>query len=145
MELYGHTQLDNDIRDVDIDELVEAFAYDDISRMTSQQIHEFLESDAGIALQERSVLKKPTVIRLSKADDEKRRIKLVCYQLARDSKDPNFEKMMKYRKLMKKYRALVFKKHIHKAARIAKISQREYIKRARTQPMTNNDKLANRA
>jgi hypothetical protein len=100
--------------------------------MSSDQIHEFCEGEQAKALLERSVLKKPTLMRLSKEDDEKRRIKLACYQLAKDAKDPNWDKMLKYRALWKKYRGIIFQKYSNKATRVARVAQKEYLKKARS-------------
>jgi hypothetical protein len=137
MSLYGQQNaVLDETYGVNMEELVENFYYDDIHRMSSDQIHEFCEGEQAKALLERSVLKKPTLMRLSKEDDEKRRIKLACYQLAKDAKDPNWDKMLKYRALWKKYRALVFKKYGNKAARLAKVSQKEYIKKAAKEKAT---------
>ena len=141
MSLYGHNQLEPDIDGIDMDELVESFYVDEISRMSSDQIHEWCEGPEAQALLERSVLKKPTLIRLSKADDEKRRIKLTCYQLARGAKDPNWDKMIKYRAIWKKYRGLIFKKYANKATRIARIGQKKYIKSAMKEPNSKSDML----
>lgn len=136
MSLYGHNQLDNVNNEVDMDAVVESFLVDDLMRMNSDQLHEWLESDHCNALMERSVLKKPTVMRLSKESDMIRRERLICYQLAKEANDPNFAKCIKYRALWKKYRALVFKKYGNKAARLAKVSQREYIKKAAKEKAT---------
>ena len=144
MSLFGNDVL-NSTENFDIDSIVEAFLYDDLQRMTSEQIHSFIESDECIALQERQVLKKPTVMRLSKADDEKRRIKLICYQLAREAKDPNWDKCVKYRALWKKHRAIIFDKYKNRATRLAQVSQKEYIKRARVEKPTEEQKKVEQA
>jgi hypothetical protein len=115
-----------------MDALVEMYFVDDISRMSTKQIKEFCESEQAKALVEKAVLTKPTMMRLSKQDDETRRIKLACYQLAKEANDPNFAKMVKYRDLWKKYRGLIFQKYANKATRIAKAGQREYLKKARS-------------
>ena len=133
MALYGHEVLTEDFsNDINMDALIEMYFIDDISRMSSKQIKEFCESEQAKALQEKAVLTKPTMMRLSKQDDETRRIKLACYQLAREAKDPNFDKMIKYRALWKKYRGVIFQKYANKATRIAKVGQREYLKKARS-------------
>jgi len=139
MELYGHNNLENEdfSKDVNMDTLVEMYFIDDISRMSTKQIKEFLESDQAKALQEKAVLTKPTMMRLSKQDDETRRIKLACYTLAREANDPNFHKMVKYRALWKKYRAVVFQKYANKATRVAKVGQKEYLKKARSGQIDN--------
>ena len=97
MSLYGNNASLNIDADFNLQEAVEMFAYDDLQRMSSKALKEFCESDHCQALVERAVLKKPTVMRLSKADDEKRRIKLICYQLARENHDPNWDKYVKSR------------------------------------------------
>ena len=145
MSLFGNDALKSADSNFDIDSIVEAFLYDDLQRMSSEQIKQFLESDQCVALQERQVLKKPTVMRLSKVDDEKRRIKLICYQLARENKDPNWDKCVKYRALWKKYRGIIFDKYKNRATRLAQISQKEYIKRARTEKATEEQKKAENA
>ena len=131
--LYGHDVLNEDFsNDINMDALVEMYFVDDISRMSTKQIKEFCESEQAKALVEKAVLTKPTMMRLSKQDDETRRIKLACYQLAKEANDPNFAKMVKYRDLWKKYRGLIFQKYANKATRIAKAGQREYLKKARS-------------
>jgi len=133
MGLYGHNLENEDFSsDINMDALVEMYFIDDISRMSTKQIKEFLESDQAKALEEKAVLTKPTMMRLSKQDDETRRIKLACYQLAKEANDPNFAKMVKYRDLWKKYRAVIFQKYANKATRIARAGQKEYLKKARS-------------
>lgn len=140
--MYGHDNLltEDFSNEINMDELVEMYFIDDISRMSSKQIKEFCESEQAKALQEKAVLTKPTMMRLSKQDDETRRIKLACYQLAKEANDPNFAKMVKYRDLWKKYRAIVFQKYANKATRIARVSQREYLKKAARSSSTTEEK-----
>ena len=145
MSLYGNGASLNIDDDFDLQTAVENFAYDDLQRMSSKAIKEFVQSDHCQALVERAVLKKPTVMRLSKADDEKRRIKLICYQLARENHDPNWDKCVKYRGLWKKYRAAIFDKYGKKAARLAVVAQKEYIKQARTEKETEEQRKTNAA
>lgn len=140
MALYGHNNLENEdfSNDINMDALVEMYFIDDISRMSTKQIHEFLESEQAKALEEKAVLTKPTMMRLSKQDDETRRIKLACYQLAKEANDPNFAKMVKYRDLWKKYRGIIFQKYANKATRIARAGQKEYLKKARSGQTDDN-------
>ena len=132
MSLYGHDNLVNEdfSNDINMDELVEMYFVDDISRMSTAQIKEWCESDQAKALVEKAVLTKPTMMRLSKQDDETRRVKLACYQLAKEANDPNFHKMVKYREMWKKYRGLIFQKYANKATRVARAGQKEYMKKA---------------
>lgn len=142
MGLYGHSLVNSsalqesadELKGVNLQPFVELMAYDDISRGDSEQVHEFCESAVATVLQERQVLKKGTLMRLSKSDDEKRRIKLVAYQLAKDAKDPDWTKMCKYRNEWKKYRGKIMKKYGNRATKIAKAAQKQYIKNARKEP-----------
>lgn len=144
MELYKEG-LDNNYSKEDIDALVELCYYDEISRMSSDQIKEFCESEQAQALVERAVLRKPTLFRLSKIDDEKRRMRMYCYYLARQANDPEWKKCKKYRKAWKESRAKIFKKYMNKAAKMARISQKEYIKSASKQKATPEQKKAESA
>lgn len=137
--LYGHSFLkeslvDDELKDVDLKPYVELVAYDDLSRGTTEQIHEFCESELATVLQERQVLNKGTMMRLSKQDDVRRRQKLIAYQLAKEANDPAWKKMTLYRSKMKEQRAIIMKKYGKKAQKIANASQKEYIKAARKEP-----------
>lgn len=140
--LYGHQNLSVDTDDIDMDELNEAFAYDELSRMPSKQLQEFVNSSEAQVLVERQVLKKPTLMRLSKEDDEKRRIKIACYHLAKAANDPNWKKMIMYHKKWKDLRAKIFTKYGNQATRIAKQQQKAYMKTAAHQKATEEQQKA---
>lgn len=110
--------------------LIEAYFTDDLMRMNSEQIKEFCESSEAQILQEKQVLKKSTLVRLSKEDDEKRRIKLTAYQLAKEANDPEWEKLKSFTAKRKSSIEKIMKKYGHKAAKIAKIAQKNYISTA---------------
>lgn len=141
MSLYGHDSLIEAGIDEEaaVKELTEMFFIDDIKRMSSDQIKEFCNSEMATALVEKAILQKPTLMRLSKEDDEKRRIRLACYQLARDNNDPAWVKMKSYRDKWKGERAKIFTKYAARATRIARISQKNYIKVAQKQQSTPAD------
>ena len=95
--LYGHNLLkesavDEELKGVDLQPYVELFAYDDISRDNAASIKEFCASPVAQVLLEKQVLNKGTMMRLSKADDEKRRI--VCeFKYAKEN--DNAESLLK--------------------------------------------------
>jgi hypothetical protein len=138
MSLYGHKQLvqesEDDMQNVDLKPFVELMVYDDISRGSDDQRKAFCESTQAQVLMEKQVLNKGTLMRLSKEDDAKRRIKLIVYQMAKEKNDPDWKKMTLYRKLWKKFRGKLMRKYANKAKRIAVQSQREYIQAARKMP-----------
>ena len=130
--LYG---ADDNIMDLEklaeSDDIMSLLIVDEILHGTSDQIHEFCESAEMEALLERNVLKKPTLIRLSKIDDQKRRTKLMAYQLAKESNDPNWTKLKKIMVMKKQTIRKIMSKYGPKATRLSKLSQKAYIKKAR--------------
>ena len=108
--------------------LIEAYIVDDALKMDSETLREWCESDEAKALVEANVLRKPTLMRLSKADDEKRREKLAAYRLAKAAKDPLYNKLLLYRGKWKSISAKIMQKYGSKAARNAKAGQKEYMK-----------------
>lgn len=130
--IFGGDMLQSVTEGVDMNSLVEKFLYDDISRGTEDQIKNFCESTEAKALLEKGVFKKPTLMRLGKADDLKRREKLTAFELAKQAKDPLWTKLTKNRVQEKKLIAAIMKKYGNKANKVAKIAQKDYIKAARS-------------
>lgn len=113
------------------DELFEMFLVQDMLRGTEAEIKNFCESEEAKVLVEKQVLKKPTLMRLGKTDDERRRTKLIAYQMAKEANDPEWVKLKKYTALRKQSIAKIMKKYGKKSQRVAKIAQKEYIKKSR--------------
>lgn len=142
MFLYGGKEslrestkiIDEEMTSEQLTPYVELLAYDEMSRLPDDEIATIIESGDMRILQERQVLNKGTMMRLSKADDEKRRIKLIAYKLAKDDKYPNWGKMNFHRGKWKFYRDDILKKYGKRAEKIAKMAQKEYIKRAKKEP-----------
>lgn len=132
MSIYGSDIVGSVCEGVDMNALVEKFLYDDISRGTEEQIKEFCTSSTATALLEKGVFKKPTLMRLGKADDLKRREKLTAFELAKQAKDPLWTQLVKNRKKEKELISKIMKKYGTKSARIAKIAQKDYIKAAKS-------------
>lgn len=128
MSLYGSEKLRT--TDSVANELLEMFVVDDVIRGDKAQIKTFCESEMAKVLQEKNVLKKPTMMRLSKEDDEKRRIKIAAYNLAKAANDPLWVKFKKYSALRRECSNKIVTKYGAKAERQAKIAQKEYIKMA---------------
>lgn len=114
--------------DNESNDLIEAFIVDEVSRMSSDDIKAWVESEECKTLVEAQVLRKPTMMRLSKADDEKRRAKIAAYRLAKAANDPLYTKMLKYRTLWKQTSNKIMEKYGNKADRQAKKAQQEYIR-----------------
>lgn len=130
MSLYGTEALKSTEEFATSNAVLESLYVDDLLRLESSQLKKFCESEEAKILVEKQVLKKPTLMRLSKADDERRRTKLLAYQLAKESNDPLWDKLKKYQKLRKETINAIMKKYGNKAARMSKIAQKKYIKSA---------------
>ena len=98
--------------------------------MPSEDIKAFCESEEAKILLEKQVLNKSMLVRLDKKADEARRTKLIAYQLAKAAGDPNWTKLVKYQKLRKECIQKIMDKYGTKAAKIAKVAQKNYIKTA---------------
>ena len=130
MSLYGAKPIDSIEKIGNSKEVLEAFFVDDIIRMPSDDIKTFCESEEAKILVEKAVLSKPVMMRLDKKSDELRRTKLIAYQLAKAANDPNWVKLCKYQKLRKECIQKIMDKYGTKAAKIAKVAQKNYIKTA---------------
>ena len=145
MALYGSKLLKEasieaeDIQNVDLKPYVELMAYDDIRRCDSEQIHEFCASEAASVLLEKQVLNKPTLMRLSKSDDLKRRTTICVYNLAKEADDPSWKKMMFHREKFREEKAKLIKKYGNRAKKIAMGSQKEDVKVAKKAATTPAD------
>ena len=119
--------------------MLEMMIVDDVIRGDAVSIQEFCNSPEAKVLQERQVLKKSTLMRLSKADDALRRTKLAVYALAKAANDSDFKKLKMYIKGKKAMTAKLMKKYGNKAARVANIAQKNYMKVASKEPNRPSD------
>ena len=129
-ELYGTSHIASIEEAANDQALLELFLIDDVIRGTSEQISNFCESQEAAILVEQGVLKKNALVRMNTLEsDFNRRVKLTSYQLAKAAKSPDFDKLVKYSRLKKEYATKILNKYGAKAARIAKIAQKNYIKK----------------
>ena len=105
-------------------ELQEAYIYDELSRLPDDKRKEFLES-----MLEAGLIGRKTLVRLSKSDDMERRITMAAMQLAKDHNDPLWDKLAVNRVRERDLLSKITTKYGAKAQRIAKMGQKEYLKR----------------
>lgn len=120
--------------------MLEMMIVDDVLRGDIESIKEFCKSPQAKVLQEKQVLRKPTMMRLSKADDAVRRTKLAVYALAKAANDADFRKLKMYIKGKKAMTAKLMKKYGNKASRVANIAQKNYMKVAQSAPASEDKK-----
>lgn len=142
MGLYGTQQILSIDESAQNDEILECLLVDEIMQGSAEDIKNFCESEEAQILIEKQVLTKPTLVRMSKEGDYKRRLKLICYTLAKQAGDEKWKKLVKFQKLKKQYSKEIFDKYSTKAARIAKASQKNYIKNAKAQKATPEEQKA---
>lgn len=145
MNLYGNDSIASVEEIANSNALMELFLVDDILHSSKDQIKEFCESAEAQVLVEKAVLNKPMLVRISKEADFKRRVKLTAYHLAKDAKDPLWDKLVKYHGLKKQFAQKILTKYGKKAERIAKISQKKYIQKAKSMKATKSEQKAQAA
>ena len=114
--------------DAALEQVVESFIVDEVCKMNDEDIKAWCESEEASVLIESNVLKKNTAMRLSKADDFKRREKIAAYALARQAGDPLYTRLLKSRAAWKMYSNKIMAKYGTKANRLAKKGQATYMK-----------------
>lgn len=143
--LYGANHISSIDEVANSDSILELFIIDDVIRGTQEEISRFCESEEAQILIEKQVLNKPTLHRLSKQDDLKRRVKLISYQLAKDAKDPLWDKLVKFQGMKKQYAQKILNKYGKKAERAAKIAQKNYIQKSKKVQATAAEQKAQNA
>lgn len=101
---------------------------DEVSHLSDEKIQEFCESDEAQALVEAGIMRKKTLVRLSKKDDMSRRRTMAAFTIARDKKDPLWAKLVKNRVMERKLIGDIVRKYGNQAERVAKVGQKEYLK-----------------
>ena len=120
---------------VNMNALVELFLADDLRKLSGAQLAEFCApGGTGEALTEAKVLGKKTLVRLSKSDDLERRSTMAAMQLAKENKDPLFDKLVANRVKEKELLGKIRAKYGAKATKAAIVAQKEYIKTMKKVP-----------
>ena len=97
-------------------------------------VNNFLESNETKAFTEARKMSKNTYVRLNRNDDYTRRAHLASLVLAKKNNDPLWNKLALNRVKERRLREAIFKKYGTKAAKVAKVSQRQHIAAMRKLP-----------
>ena len=111
-----------------VNDINEQLLVQECSTFSEEQLKMFLESDLCKSLCEAGKFSKRSIMLLSKQDDLTKREKLICLNLAREAKDPDWEKLKKNRIQERKLIANIVKRYRSKASKAAKIQQKDWIK-----------------
>ena len=119
--------IENSIKDKDTFE--QLMIADEVANLPEEELNEFCKPGGlGETLVTEGKLKNRTLVRLSKKDDLARRKKMACYQLAKEANSPDWKKFSFHRQKALEHEKRMFKQYGAKAERIAKESQRDYLK-----------------
>ena len=102
------------------------------SRLSQDERVAFAESEEAQALLEKQMISRRTLVRLSKKDDLARRVKMAAFQIAKQKKDPLWTKLVKNRVIERALIKKIVQKYNNQAVRVARKSQVEYIKTAKS-------------
>ena len=122
--------LDNELldEDFDMDSFNEACVYMELAQLPEEQRKAVVESEEAAILESKGKISRKTIVRLNRADDMERRTTAAAYQMAKDKNDPLWTKLVRALDMKKKYKSAIVKKYGTKAQRVAKQSQKDYLK-----------------
>ena len=109
-------------------ELLEQYIYDEVSMLDDEGKKAFIESAECKVLQEKGLISRKTLVRLSKNDDLTRRTKMATFQLAKERKDPLWAQLVKVRIKERMLINKIFQKYQSKGGIVAKKGQRDHLK-----------------
>lgn len=124
------TMLDDRIVDeeFDMDAYAETCLYMELAALPYEDRKAIVESEEAALLEAKGMIGRKTLIRLNKNDDVTRRTSAAAYQMAKDNNDPLWKKLTFHISKKNEYKEKILKKYNAKAQRVAKKSQREYLK-----------------
>lgn len=114
--------------DFDMDAFIETCLFMELMELPEEERKAIAESEEAAVLEAKGMIGRKTFIRLSKADDVERRTSVAAYQMAKDANDPLWSKLVLFTNKKKEFKNKILKKYGHKAQRIAKQSQKDYLK-----------------
>lgn len=131
MPFFAENHVDDDImldEEFDMDAYVETCLFMDLASLPYEDRKAIAESEEAAILEAKGLIGRKTFIRLNKNDDVERRTSAAAYQMAKDAKDPLWTKLMFHMGKKNEFKAKILKKYNQKATRVAKQSQKDYLK-----------------
>lgn len=131
MAFFVENHYDNDDminEEFDMDAFNETCLFMELSSLPYEDRKAIVESEEAGILEAKGLIGRKTLIRLNKNDDVNRRTSAAAYQMAKDNNDPLWKKLMFHMNKKNEYKEKILKKYNAKAQRVAKKSQREFMK-----------------
>jgi len=123
--------IENDIlidEEFDMDAYNETCLYMELASLPYEDRKAIVESEEAAVLEAKGMIGRKTLIRLNKNDDVSRRTSAAAYQMAKDANDPLWKKLMFHMAKKNEFKEKILKKYNAKATRVAKQSQKDYLK-----------------
>lgn len=117
-----------DENEFDYDAFNETCVYMELASLPYEERKAIAESEEAAVMEAKGMIGRKTLIRLNKNDDVSRRTSAAAYQMAKDANDPLWRKLMLHMQKKNEFKAKILKKYDAKAKRIAKQSQKDYLK-----------------
>lgn len=112
----------------DMDAFNETCVFIELASLPYEIRKAIVESEEAAIMEAKGMIGRKTLIRLNKNDDVNRRTSAAAYQMAKDSNDPLWRKLMFHMNKKNEFKDKILKKYNSKAIRVAKKSQKDYLK-----------------
>lgn len=128
----------------DIDAYNETCLFMELLALPEEQRKAIAESEEAAILEAKGLVGRKTFIRLNKQHDLDRRTSAAAYQMAKDANDPLWGKLMLYMGKKNEFKKKILKKYAPKAQRVAKKSQKDFLKHPAAKLLKQSDLSATR-
>lgn len=112
----------------DMEAFNELCVFMELASLPYEERRAIVESEEAAIMEAKGMIGRKTLIRLNKNDDISRRTSAASYQMAKDNNDPLFKKLMFHINKKNEFKEKILKKYNSKAIRVAKKSQKDYLK-----------------
>ena len=146
MGFFVENHTDEDIIDesFDMDSFNETCVFMELMTLPYEDRKAIVESEEAAVMEAKGMIGRKTLIRLNKNDDVTRRTSAAAYQMAKDANDPLWRKLMFHMEKKNEFKDKILKKYNAKAIRVAKQSQKDYLKHPSAKLLKTADLKATR-
>lgn len=104
------------------------FYAENLAGLSSDEQNKFIQTEQCAVLEKGGLVGKATFVKLNKADDLERRISICALEIAKERKDPLYDKFIFYKAKEKECLQKINDRYLNPATKVAKIQQKEYLK-----------------
>ena len=147
MGFYNNMKTTNESADTmlgDFDAYQEGCIYLEMMDLSAEDRRAMVETPEFLALEAQGLIGKRTIVKLKKEDDLERRETMAAFDLARDAADPLWDKLALNRVKERELIGKIKNKYKSKASKIARNSQKDYIKKIKTGGLITKNDINNR-